>query len=104
MENEISEIFVEIERIKGQVNHLVATVESEKGTLQREADRLRDEIDRVEKKFFNVLYDEEKGLIVKQAILMHESKERKRMQRIIWSIVASVILLIIKAIFDLIKN
>lgn len=100
----IHEAFVELEKVKTQLNYLSGIVESEKGTLQREADRLRNEIEIVERNFREIIYDSEKGLLIRLDRLTQESLERKRTKQNIiglWIAVGSVI---VKTIIDFFKS
>jgi len=77
---QLYEIKTTLENLRFQVAHLVSTVESEKGTLQREADRLRHEIDILDKKFNDWLFKPETGVLIQIDRLIQESERRKKMQ------------------------
>lgn len=85
------EIKLSIENLKLQLGHLGAIVESEQGTLQREADRLRKEISLVEEKINDYLFRPETGMLIQLDRLIQESKSRKRMQAQIIALAVAVI-------------
>lgn len=82
----ISDLFVRMVKMETQAAHIEAIVDSEKGTLHREATRLREEIKLVEDGFREVIYDSEAGLIVKLDRLVQESSERKRVRQHIYAL------------------
>jgi|SRR5687767_1710845 len=103
LHEKILSISLDIEKLKQQAYHLAAIVESEQGTLQREADRLKAEITKVESDFRKIIYDDN-GLLIKIDRLIQESNERKRVKNHIWGLWIAVIVIIIKALFELIKQ
>src|SRR6185312_16064080 len=76
----IQEAFTDISNLKLQINRILSNIESEKGTLKRESDRLHQKINKVEDDFREILYDSDSGLLIKIDRLTTESKERQKMK------------------------
>ena len=104
IDKKIQEVLLELEKLKMQALHLEQIVESERGTLQREANRLRVEIAKVEQEIRDILYNPEIGLLIKIDRLVQESLERKRVRQHIWALWVAVGSIIVKVIFDLINK
>lgn len=95
----IQEIIIEMERIKMQIGLLKSIVESERGvggTIDRQVKRLEDSIKENDNKIRDLLYgkDRNNGLVM-------DVDRLKQMQKMINWLTGSVIVLIGKAIIDL---
>ena len=103
IDKKIQEVLLELEKLKMQALHLEQIVESERGTLQREANRLRVEIAKVEQEIRDILYNPEIGLLIKIDRLVQESLERKRIKQNIWALWVAMAVVLIKEIVVLFK-
>lgn len=104
IDKRISELFVRMEKMETQAKHLEAIVDSEKGTLQREATRLREEMKEVENGFREVMYDSENGLLIKLDRLVQESQERKKVKQHIYALWVMIGGMIIKELLSFFNN
>lgn len=57
-------LYLALERMKWQVERIISDSESEEGTIAREAKRLKEDIEKVEKNYSGMMYDPEKGLLL----------------------------------------
>ncbi len=102
--DKITEAFLEIEKLKLQCERIVNHIDSERGTLQRESTRLREEIATVEKMFREIIYDTEKGLLIKVDRLTVESVNRRKVKSHIIALWIGIIGIIVKEIIDYLKT
>jgi len=94
----IQEAFTDISNLKLQIGRLLSNIESEKGTLTREADRLHQKINKVESEFREIIYDIDAGLLIKIDRLTVESMERKNLKNHIIVIYITLGSLILKTV------
>ncbi len=104
---ELVRLRLEVQRAKDQIDRLMSTIESEKGTLQRQEARLRHEINIVEEKVQKTLYNGE-GVVIQLDRLKEKEKlrggkeDRRRSElAILWITVAAGILI---EVFRLVTN
>lgn len=91
----LHEALTNISNLKIQMGRFEADLESEKGTHQRSEKRIIDAINKVEADFRSIIYDPEKGLLLKIDRLLQESQRRESMQKNIiplWTAVGIAIL------------
>lgn len=102
-EEKVLAFALELEKLKQQIYHLEGIVESEQGTLQREANRLRVEIKEIEDRFIKIIYADN-GMMIKVDRLTQESNERKKTKQNIWGLWVAVVVIAIKEIIELFKR
>lgn len=102
--DQIRQLFIEIEKLKLGVGRIESHIASESGTLTREAKRLGEEIDKVEKALHDIIYHPETGFMVRIDRLMQESMERKKTKQNIIALWIANGALIIKMTFDYITK
>lgn len=102
----IVKLFGDIESIKLQLARLVSDAESEKDTRARTTDFVIDQVRKVEKDLREILYgdDGRGGMVVQLDRLQQELNERKSHKKNIIAIWISIGAIILKEIFDWIKN
>lgn len=104
MADRISEAFLEIEKLKLQIERIKSHVESESGTLERMAKlattELKISIEKIELDFKEIIYNSETGLQVKIDRLVQESKERRVNKQNIVGLWIAVGLMIIAKIIE----
>lgn len=75
--DKIVQAFSDMNLIRAQIGRLEGIIESERGTLKRQREYLTEQIDKVEQEFRNIIYDSEKGLLIKIDRLTQESERWK---------------------------
>ncbi len=98
--DEIAKIHVQLEGMKFQIARLVSNAESEKGTLQRETDRLYKEIKELEDK----IYDPEKGLLLEVDRLKRDYEQRQNLKKNIFALWIAVGSIIVKYLITIIAE
>ena len=98
----ISELFLEIEKLKLSIGRIESHISSESGTLSRETKRLSEEIKQVEISFREIVYHPENGFMVQLDRLIQEREERRKTKQNIIALWIGFGAVAIKAIFDLI--
>lgn len=91
----IIQIRLAIERLQQQVGRLGSNVDSEKGSISRTRQELREEISLLELKFNEVLFKPDVGLLIQLDRLVQESERRKKLQAqvvALWITVGGIIL------------
>lgn len=82
---QLMQIRLTIERLLIQVGRLESNTESEKGTIKRTRDELRQEIDMLEQKVHEILFAPDKGLLIQMDRLVQESERRRKLQAVVIS-------------------
>lgn len=82
---QLMQIRLTIERLLIQVGRLESNTESEKGTIKRTRDELRQEIDLLEQKVHEILFAPDKGLLIQMDRLVQESERRRKLQAVVIS-------------------
>lgn len=77
----LHDAFTTISNLKIQMGRFEADLESEKGTHQRAEKRMVDTINKVEADFRSIIYDPERGLLLKIDRLLQENQRRESMHK-----------------------
>lgn len=91
----ISDLIIQIEKIKLQLGRIESHIDSESGTLSRETKRLRDSISKVEVELKDIVYHHETGLLIKIDRLVQDNDKRKKMEAhivVLWIMVLAGLL------------
>ena len=101
---QLTELRIMVERIQSQLDRLQSNAESEKGTLKRQGEMLRHEIKLVADKWDEIMFDIDKGLMIRIDRLMQDNERRKAMQKQIVALWIVVIGGIVKEVISWISS
>lgn len=101
-DEKINSAFTDISNLKIQLLRIFSDLDSEKGSLKRQEERLTEQINKVEKEFRDIIYDAEKGLLIKIDRLTQESISRQNVKKNIVALWIAVVISFIKIILDVI--
>lgn len=94
------ELFLSLEKLKWQVDRIMADDESEQGTISRATKALKEDIEELEQKMNIVLYDPKNGLILVVDRLQQEKIHRENIMKNIYALWIVVIAAVLKIIGD----
>lgn len=100
----IHDLKAKYEILRDQQLHTEALRKSEEGTNEREHKRIREEIEAINKKYFDIIYNRGSGIAFEVDRLKKESDERKKMKTHVWLLTGTLLIgIIIEIIRSAIK-
>ena len=100
---EIKKAFLELDRLKDQVGRIASHIDSEKGSIGRETKRIRDDIEKIENQFKEILYGKD-GILIKIDRLEQESLTKKKTKQNIIALWIAVVIMFLQALFQMFKK